>query len=65
MTLSVRKYVAASTPIKAVKFIVCYLIPPPKRDVLAFLGIPIAPGQPPEAAVPIIRKAEVDVRAMS
>ncbi len=43
------------------KFITAYLLPPPKRAVLGYLGIPLSPGAQPEAPVPIVRKAEVDV----
>ncbi|PFH44599.1 hypothetical protein AMATHDRAFT_11405, partial [Amanita thiersii Skay4041] len=44
----------------AVKFVTCMLQPPPKRAVLAHLGIPLAPGAKPEAATPIARRADVD-----
>ena len=47
---------------KAVRFITNYLLPPPKKAVLAFLGIPLLTGEPPEAPTEIVRKAEVDVR---
>lgn len=43
------------------KFILCNLLPSPKRAVLAYLGIPLEPGAKPEDPVPIIRKAEVDL----
>lgn len=56
-----RKYVAAKTEIKAVRFITTSLLPPPKRDVLAYLGIPLQTGEKPEAAPTIVRKSEVDV----
>ena len=46
---------------KAVRFITCYLLPPPKKAVLAALGIPLAPGGKPEAPTEIVRKAEADV----
>lgn len=66
MTLSVRQYVAAKTDVNAVRFITCYLLPPPKKEVLAFLGIPLGPGEkpspPPEQ---LVRKAEVDVSTPS
>lgn len=61
MTLAVRHYTTANTPIKAVRFITCTLLPPPKKDVLAALGIPLTPGGRREAPVDIIRKAESDV----
>ncbi|KAJ7572011.1 copper amine oxidase [Mycena floridula] len=60
VTLSTRHYVAAKTDVKAIKFITCYLLPAPKKAVLAFLGIPLAPGAKPEPPVAIVRKAEVD-----
>ncbi|KAF8167322.1 copper amine oxidase [Crassisporium funariophilum] len=60
ISLSIRHYIAASTDIKAVKFITCSHLPPPKKVVLAYLGIPLGPGLKPEAPVPIVRKAEVD-----
>ncbi|KAJ7099470.1 copper amine oxidase [Mycena belliarum] len=60
-SLAVRKYIAIETDVKAVKFITCYLLPPPKKAVLAYLGIPLAPGAKPEAPVPITRKAEADI----
>ncbi|KDQ19347.1 hypothetical protein BOTBODRAFT_27929 [Botryobasidium botryosum FD-172 SS1] len=61
ISLAIRKHIAAHTEIKAVKFIATNLVPPPKRDVLAYLGIPIAPGEvlPPPAAA-LVRKADVD-----
>ncbi|KAK7057681.1 amine oxidase [Favolaschia claudopus] len=58
---AVRLHIATQTKVKAIKFITCYLLPPPKKAVLAFLGIPLAPGAKPESPVPIIRKAEVDI----
>ncbi|KAJ3531319.1 hypothetical protein NM688_g7592 [Phlebia brevispora] len=60
VSLAVRKYVAEKTEVKAIRFITSSLVPPPKRAVLAYLGIPLATGEKPEPAVPIIRKAEVD-----
>ncbi|CAK5281897.1 unnamed protein product [Mycena citricolor] len=59
--LAVRKHIATATDVKAIKFITCYLLPPPKKAVLAFLGVPLAPGAKPEDPVPITRKAEVDI----
>ena len=59
--MTVRKYTAANTPIKAIRFITTYLLPPPKRDVLAYLRIPLSTGAEPEPVPTIIRKAEVDV----
>jgi len=60
VSLAVRKYTAANTPIKAIRFITTYLLPPPKKDVLAFLGIPLSTGAEPEPVPIIVRKAEVD-----
>ncbi|KAJ6491696.1 copper amine oxidase [Mycena vitilis] len=59
--LAVRKHIATETDVKAIKFMTCYLLPPPKKAVLAFLGIPLAPGAEPEDRIPITRKAEVDL----
>lgn len=63
MSLAVRHHLAEHTPVKAVRFITNYLLPPPKRAVLAHLGIPLATGEPAkdEDRIPIVRKAEVDV----
>ncbi|KAG2050365.1 hypothetical protein BDR06DRAFT_960323 [Suillus hirtellus] len=60
VSLAIRLYTTANTPIKAVRFITCTLVPPPKRAVLAALGIPLTPGAQPEAPTPIVRKAESD-----
>ena len=58
-----RHHLAAHTSVKAVRFITNYLLPPPKRAVLAHIGIPLATGETvkDEDRVPIVRKAEVDV----
>ena len=61
--LAVRRYTAANTDVKAVRFITSYLLPPPKKAVLAWLGIPLNPGEKPEPKPEIVRKAEVDVGA--
>lgn len=61
ISLSVRKYTAANTSIKAIRFITNYLLPPPKKDVLAYLGIPLSTGEVPGPAKEVARKAEVDV----
>lgn len=61
VTFAIRQYTATKTPIKAVKFINCKVLPPPKRAVLAYLGIPIQPLDKPEEPVPITRKAESDL----
>lgn len=60
VSLAIRLYTTANTPIKAVRFITCTLVPPPKKAVLAALGIPLTPGGQPEAPTPIVRKAESD-----
>ncbi|KAI0029007.1 peroxisomal copper amine oxidase [Vararia minispora EC-137] len=62
ISLAVRAYTAEHTPVKAIRFITNYLLPPPKRHVLAHLGIPLTPGAKVEEAdkVPLIRRAEVD-----
>ncbi|KAL1742027.1 copper amine oxidase [Schizophyllum fasciatum] len=58
--LVVRHHTANNPDINALKFITCSLLPPPKRQVLAHLGIPLIPGGEPEPPSPIIRQAEVD-----
>ncbi|KAH9981670.1 peroxisomal copper amine oxidase [Russula compacta] len=62
VSLAVRYHLAAHTSVKAVRFITNYLLPPPKRAVLAHLGIPLATGETvnDEDRVAIVRKAEVD-----
>ena len=65
ISLSVRKYVAEKTSIKAIRFITNYLLPPPKKDVLAYLGIPLSTNAVPGAVKDIVRKAEVDVSRKS
>ncbi|KAF8131567.1 copper amine oxidase [Boletus edulis] len=60
VALAIRHYTAANTHIKAVRFITCCLLPPPKKDVLAALGIPLTSGGKPSPPVDIIRKAESD-----
>ncbi|KAF8664615.1 hypothetical protein AX16_000714 [Volvariella volvacea WC 439] len=60
VTHALRQYAVASLGVKVMKFITCYLIPPPKRAVLAHLGIPLNPGAEPESPVPIVRRAETD-----
>jgi primary-amine oxidase len=63
VSLAVRHHLAAHTSIKAIRFLTNYLLPPPKRAVLAHLRIPLATGETvkDEDRVPIVRKAEVDV----
>jgi hypothetical protein len=59
---AVQLYAAETLSIKALRFIVCNLLPPPKRQVLAYLGIPLVTGQEPEVHPgELPRKAEVDV----
>ncbi|KAF8808159.1 peroxisomal copper amine oxidase [Phlegmacium glaucopus] len=60
VALSIRHHIAVNTDLKAIKFITCTLLPPPKKAVLAYLGIPLSPGGKPETPIPIVRKAEVD-----
>ncbi|KIL00836.1 hypothetical protein PAXRUDRAFT_128981 [Paxillus rubicundulus Ve08.2h10] len=62
VTLAIRNYTVANLnkPKTALRFITCYLLPPPKKAVLAALGISLTPGGKPEAPVEIIRKAESD-----
>jgi len=56
-------YAADKLSIKALRFILCNLLLPPKRQVLAYLGIPLVTGQESEAHPgELPRKAEVDVR---
>ncbi|KAG6887954.1 hypothetical protein C0992_010057 [Termitomyces sp. T32_za158] len=59
-SLAIRHYVAEKTDVNAIKFIGLNLLPPPKKIVLAFLGIPTSPGAKPEAPTYIIRQAESD-----
>ena len=62
VSFAVRHHIASRTEIKAVKFINCLLVPPPKRLVLEYLGITIALGEKVQKKdVEIIRKAESDV----
>ena len=59
---AVQLYAAEKLSTKALRFILCNLLPPPKRQVLAYLGIPLVTGQQPglhPGKLP--RKAEVDV----
>lgn len=37
------------------------MVPPPKKDVLAALGIPLATGESPGKPDQMVRKADVDV----
>ncbi|KZT01994.1 peroxisomal copper amine oxidase [Laetiporus sulphureus 93-53] len=60
VSLSVRRYTAEKTDIKAVRFITSALVAPPKKAVLAYLGIPLNPGEAPQHVPEIVRKAEVD-----
>ncbi|KAF8606428.1 peroxisomal copper amine oxidase [Ceratobasidium sp. AG-I] len=58
---TVRYYLATQTPVKAFKYIGAEPVLPPKRDVLAHLGIRASPGAEPEPYVDIVRKADVDI----
>ncbi|KZV98915.1 hypothetical protein EXIGLDRAFT_669120 [Exidia glandulosa HHB12029] len=61
ISLAIRTYVAQDAKIKALKFVTATLVPPGKKKVLAFLGIPIAPGQKPESPPAVLeRRATVD-----
>ncbi|CAE7052540.1 unnamed protein product [Rhizoctonia solani] len=61
VSAAVRQYVATQTPIKAFKYIGAEAVLPPKRDVLAHLGIRTAPGEEPDSYVEITRKVDVDI----
>lgn len=53
---------AANTDVKAIKFITCATANPPKRDVLAYLGIPLVTGETAQILEgELLRKADVDV----
>ncbi|KAH6917114.1 peroxisomal copper amine oxidase [Coprinopsis sp. MPI-PUGE-AT-0042] len=58
--LVVRHCAAETKAIKAIKFIFCSLLPAPKRDVLAYLGIPTLSGASPGESKAIERKAETE-----
>ncbi|KIJ56070.1 hypothetical protein M422DRAFT_239272 [Sphaerobolus stellatus SS14] len=45
VSLSIREYIAQFNDIHAVKFITCSVAYPPKKDVLAYLGIPLQTGE--------------------
>ena len=62
-----RCHLAEHTSVRTVRFITNYLLPPPKRAVLAHLDIPLATGKTvkDEDRIPIVRKAEVDVSRVS
>ncbi|EJU05051.1 hypothetical protein DACRYDRAFT_76109 [Dacryopinax primogenitus] len=61
VSLALRHHIASNTPVKAVKFTNAYVLQPPKRDVLAYLGIPLETGKEPEPAPESIpRRAEAD-----
>ncbi|KAI0084516.1 peroxisomal copper amine oxidase [Irpex rosettiformis] len=60
-SLAIRTYaLTIPEPIKAIRFINIGLLPAPKRDVLAYLGIPLVTGEKPEEKKEIVRKAEAD-----
>ena len=53
---------AANTDVKAIKFITCATANPPKRDVLAYLGIPLMTGELIQVSkTEPVRRADVDV----
>ena len=53
---------AANTDVKAIKFITCATANPPKRDVLAYLGIPLVTGKDAQVLEKeLFRRADVDV----
>lgn len=63
---AVQLYAAEKLSIKALRFAVCSLLPPPKKQVLAYLGIPLVTGREPEVHPgELPRKAEVDVSTPS
>ncbi|KAH0591411.1 hypothetical protein H2248_001488 [Termitomyces sp. 'cryptogamus'] len=59
-SLAIRLYIAEKTDVTAIKFITLNHLPPPKKIVLAYLGISTSPDDKPEAPAPIIRQAESD-----
>lgn len=63
--MAVREY-GVTKDIKAFKFITTNLVPPPKAQVLAHLGIPTAPGIAPSAVTPgeLKRRGEIDVSSL-
>ncbi|CAE6427598.1 unnamed protein product [Rhizoctonia solani] len=61
LSTAVRQYVATQTPIKAFKYIGAEAVLPPKRDVLAYLGIRTSPDSEPDSYVEVARKADVDI----
>jgi len=62
LSLAIRKYVAEHKDIKAIKFVTCATAMPPKRDVLAYLGIPLATGERPEVLQKeLFKRGDVDV----
>jgi primary-amine oxidase len=68
VSLAVRRHLEGhTTSVRTVRFVTNYLLPPPKRSVLAHLGIPLATGETvkDEDRIPIVRKAEVDVSRAS
>lgn len=63
---AVQLYAVERLSIKALRFIVCNLLPPPKKQVLAYLGIPLVTGQNPDPHPgELPRKAEIDVSIVS
>ena len=60
--MTIRHHVASQTNVKAIRFMTCGLIPPPKRLVLEYLGIPLVPEENGQKKnIDVVRKAESDV----
>jgi primary-amine oxidase len=63
VSMAIRRHVAKDTPIKAIKFVTSCIFAPSKKEVLAYLGIPIAPDEGHlRELVQLKRMAETDVR---
>lgn len=60
VALAIRKHAVEHTSVKAIKFVTCCVVPPPKKAVLSFLGIPATPGEKSEPPTQLVRKAESD-----
>ncbi|QRW02902.1 primary-amine oxidase [Ceratobasidium sp. AG-Ba] len=61
ISTTIRYFLATETPVQAFKFLGAELVLPPKRDVLAQLGIRSAPDAHPGPPMHITRKAHVDI----
>lgn len=69
ISLSIRHHLSKDTEIKAIKFVTCCVVPPTKKEVLAYLGIPTYPGEKVDESLKgakdkIKRMAETDVRSL-